>query len=146
MTSVVSSRGRDVRYGRDDETWDRMVEEGTLYLEDVARDADLTSYSALNAELVHGPGCRPFDFEQAADRAAVGYLLGRIVDHNYSRIGLMLSALVRHIDANEAGPGFSQLAQQMNLLDKNASRAAKREFWIGHVAQLHALYRGPSAS
>ncbi|TDD62085.1 hypothetical protein E1263_05430 [Kribbella antibiotica] len=96
--------------------------------------------------MVHRTGCRPFDFEQAADRAAVGYLLGRIVERNYSRTGLMLSALVRYIDANEAGPGFSQLAQQMNLLDKNASRSDKHDFWIGQVTQLHVQYGSASAS
>ncbi len=135
-----------MQYGRDDETWDQLVEEGTLYLEDMARDADLTSYSELNAELVRRTGRRPFDFGQVADRAAVGYLLGRIVDHNYSRTGLMLSALVRYIDANEAGPGFYQLAQQMNLLDKNASRSDKYDFWIVQVTRLHAQYGGASVT
>jgi hypothetical protein len=135
-----------VQYGRDEESWDQMVEAGTLYLEELARNDDLTTYSELNSELVRRTDCRPFDFGQAADRAAVGYLLGRIVENSYSRTGLMLSALVHYIDANEAGPGFYQLAQQMNLLDKRASRSDKYDFWLGQVAALHAQYGGAPAS
>lgn len=45
----------------------------------------------------------------------------------------MISALVNHLHANDAGPGLYQLAQDMALLQKGASKQAREAFWIQQV-------------
>jgi hypothetical protein len=70
----------------------------------------------------------------------MGYLLGQISEHEYPRTGLLISALVHYLDANDAGPGFYKLAQKKNLIPLGASRSAQWEFWVKHVGQVHAWY------
>jgi hypothetical protein len=60
----------------------------------------------------------------------MGYLLGRIVQETYPTVGAMMSSLVIYLDANDAGTGFYQLAQEMNLLPRNAPKQAREEFWV----------------
>lgn len=129
-------------YGRDEDSWEQMTEAGTHFLEEIARNRTTTTYTDLNAELVEQTGRRAFDFDQAAERAAVGYLLGRIVDGTYSQTGSMLSAVVRYAGDNSPGPGFFHLAQDMGLLDKQASSQAKDDFWMGQLKALYERYGG----
>src|SRR6266545_3723998 len=124
-------------YGRDDDTWDRLAEAGLDFLIDRARRKRTTSYTELNAVLVRRTGITGFDFERADERAAMGHLLGLIVDRIYPDTRLMISALVQYLDANDAGPGFYTYAKQLGLLAQGASRQQQWEFWIEHVAALH---------
>ncbi|WP_371779727.1 hypothetical protein [Streptosporangium subroseum] len=134
-------------YGRDDETWDRLTEVGLGFLIERARLKKVTSYTELNAALVNRTGMIGFDFERADERAAVGYLLGLIVERNLPTTDLMISALVHYLDKNDAGPGFYALASQLGLLSRGASLQAKEEFWVGQVNALHVYYsRAGSAS
>lgn len=71
-------------------------------------------------------GHRAFNFEDASERAAMGELLGRIVEADYLTRGYMLSALVIYLNGNDAGPGFSALATQMGLLAPGGDKLA---FW-----------------
>ncbi|MDQ2880663.1 MAG: hypothetical protein M3Y48_05220 [Actinomycetota bacterium] len=93
----------------------------------ISRDVAMTMYGR-------------FDFERADERAAVGYLLGLIVENDPARTGLMLSALVHYLGANDAGPGFYSLAAQLGLLPRGASTRAKEEFWVRQVNALHDHY------
>ncbi|WP_329147010.1 hypothetical protein OIU91_16130 [Streptomyces sp. NBC_01456] len=134
-------------YGRDDLEWDQLTEAGTKFLIERARLGKVTTYTELNFTLERRTGCRPFDFELPAERAAMGRLLGLIVlrDHERERDHerdpaaprLMLSALVHYLGANDAGSGFYELAKELGLLPPKASKAAKEEFWI---RQINALY------
>ncbi|TDC30549.1 hypothetical protein E1261_13155 [Kribbella albertanoniae] len=78
-------------------------------------------------------GLRRFDFDQQPERAAIGQLLGEIVDNTRGNSGVMLSALVQYLGANDAGPGFYKLAVQLGLLEKHASAATRDRFWIEQV-------------
>jgi hypothetical protein len=127
-------------YGRDDQEWDRLTEAGRAFLVERARLRRVTSYTELNAALVRRTGMAGFDFERADERAAMGYLLGLIVENDHARTGLMLSALVHYLDANDAGPGFYSLATQLGLLPRGASARAKEEFWVRQVNALHDSY------
>lgn len=66
--------------------------------------------------------------------------VGLIVEQSFPRTGLMLSALVHYLDANDAGPGFYHLATQLGLLPHGASAPSKAEFWIRQVNAVHDHY------
>ncbi|MEU6233550.1 hypothetical protein [Kitasatospora sp. NPDC047058] len=123
------------KYGRDELEWDELVGAGLDFLrERAAQPGDpMTTYSELNAVLVERTGLPGFDFGQARDRAAVGHLLGLVVERDFPQSRLMLSALVRYQGENDAGSGFYALAQQLGLLPKGASADTKWEFWIGQI-------------
>lgn len=71
----------------------------------------------------------------------MGHLLGLIVAQNEPTTHLMISALVLYLNENDAGPGFYALAQQLGLLAKASSKQQKWEFWVQHVAAVHAFYK-----
>jgi hypothetical protein len=85
-------------------------------------------------------GLPGFDFSRADERAAMGRLLYLIVELNRPATGLMISALVSYLDANDAGSGFYGYAQDLGMLPRNASAMQKLEFWAGQVKALHEYY------
>lgn len=128
-------------YGREDSEWDCLVDSGREFLVERAKLGKLTSYTELNVTLARRTGCRPFDFERADERAAMGHLLGLIVERDQqiapSDPPLMLSALVNYLTANDAGSGFYQLAKELQLLPMSASKDEKDSFWIKQVRRLY---------
>lgn len=128
-------------YGRADSEWDELVEAGRKFLVERAKLCTTTSYTELNVTLARRTGCRAFDFERADERAAMGHLLGLIVQRDQeiapSEPPVMLSALVIYLGVNDAGSGFYQLAKELGLLSSSASADEKSRFWIG---QLNRLY------
>lgn len=58
----------------------------------------------------------------------MGHLLYLIVELNRPATGLMISALVSYLDANDAGSGFYGYAQELGMLPRNASAMQKLEF------------------
>lgn len=123
-------------YGRPDETWDALVEAGTEFLRERAALGQDTSYTEMSVTLARRTALPPFDFAQQVERAGMGHLLGRIVENTYTSVGAMLSSLVIYLDANDAGPGFYALAEQMGVLPKGSSKAAKERFWVGEVKKV----------
>jgi hypothetical protein len=127
-------------YGRDDLVWDELARVGLEFLIERARLGKLTSYTELNATLMRRTGLPGFDFSRADERAAMGRLLYLIVELNRPATGLMISALVSYLDANDAGSGFYGYAQDLGMLPRNASAMQKLEFWAGQVKALHEYY------
>lgn len=138
-------------YGRADSEWDLLVDAGREFLVERAKLGKLTSYTELNVTIARRTGCRVFDFERADERAAMGHLLGLIVARDQqiapSDPPLMLSALVNYLTANDAGPGFYQLAKELHLLPMSATNDEKFGFWIKQVKRLHERHgaRSPLA-
>ena len=130
-------------FGRSDDEWDRLASSGEEFLIEVARCERLTTYTELNDELVRRTGERRFDFSLQSDRNAVGHLLFLIVNVNRPTTGLMISALVRYIDLNDAGSGFYNFAADLGLLPRSAGKELRDQFWANQVSRLHALYAGP---
>lgn len=125
------------RYGRSAEEWARLIDVGSGFLMERGRLRRTTSYTEFNAALVKRTGVRGFDFDRESDRAAVGELLGHISDTMIDRTGgLLLSALVQYLDANDAGPGFYTLARRKGL-DVPARADDRMLFWAGHVKAIH---------
>ncbi|MFI6258981.1 hypothetical protein ACIBCL_23170 [Micromonospora zamorensis] len=127
-------------YGHEDETWDRFTEVGLAFLIERARLGKVTSYTELNTTLERRTELPAFDFEREIDRKAMGHLLGLVVGRNRPITGLMISALVHYLDANDAGPGFYALAKQLGLLPQRATSDEKLSFWISQVNGIHAYY------
>ena len=131
-------------YNRRDDEWDELTRAGIEFLIERAQLHKVTSYTELNTVLSRRTGQQPFDFNEAAERAAMGYLLGRIVDATWdAERKLMLSALVHYLDQNDAGPGFYALAADKGLLPRTASRDVRFEFWINQMNKLFELHAGP---
>ena len=128
-------------YGRAESEWDELVTAGRSFLVERARLGRLTSYTELNVTLARRTGCRTFDFERADERAAMGHLLGLVVERDQeiapSDPPVMLSALVNYLGANDAGPGFYQLAKELGLLPMSASADEKFGFWVQQVKRLY---------
>lgn len=108
-------------YGRGDDEWDRLIEAGVVFLIEPARLKKMTTYTEFNATLCHRTGLRGFDFEQDSERAAMGHLLGLVVNRNRPRTKLMISALVQYLNSNDAGPGFYALAVELGMLPRRPS-------------------------
>jgi hypothetical protein len=128
------------RYGRSSDEWRRLAESATTFLIERAKLRKVTSYTELNSTLIRRTGLRGFDFSRQDERAAMGYLLGLVVQDNYPETHLMLSALVHYLDSNDAGPGFYALAQEYGLLPRRASADTKWTFWLGQVSAVHEFY------
>ena len=127
-------------FNRDESAWDEMAAAGEAFLIERARLERLTSYTELNASLIRRTGLPVFDFSRQDERAAMGHLLGLIVERNRPATGLMISALVTYLDANDAGPGFYALAQQLGDLPRGASASAKFDFWVDQIKSVHRYY------
>ena len=124
-------------YGRSDEEWDQMVRAGYAFLLERAKMGRPTTYTELNAVLRRRTGLQGFDFEQADERAAMGYLLGQIVTLDQKQYpAQMISALVIYLNENDAGSGFYQLAQHLDLLERRPSTARKEQFWSDQLKLL----------
>jgi len=135
-------------YGRADSEWDVLVDAGREFLIERAKLGKLTSYTELSVTLAGRTGCRAFDFGRADERAAMGHLLGLIVERDQSLAPsdppLMLSALVNYLNANDAGTGFYQLAKELGLLPMSASKDEKFSFWINQVKRLYERHGASS--
>jgi hypothetical protein len=112
-------------YGRGDEEWGRLTSAGLEFLVERARLERTTSYTELDATLRRRTGMRGFDFEQDSERAAMGHLLGLIVESNRPTTDLLISALVQYLHANDAGPGFYALAVEVGMLPRRSTALAK---------------------
>jgi hypothetical protein len=99
-----------------------------------------TSYTEMNAVLHRRTGLPPFNFELDHDRAAMGYLLGLILELDRPISGRMITALVNYLDQNDAGPGFYRIAREYGLLRKNASEQEKFEFWAREVTAVYERF------
>jgi hypothetical protein len=129
-------------YGRGQDAWSLLAEEGERFLIERARLSRLTSYTEMDATLRRRTGLPGFDFSYAAERAAMGHLLYLIVERNRPVTSLMISALVIYLGGNDAGTGFYGLAEDMGELPRRASEDAKLVFWIGQTKKLYAYYAG----
>ncbi|GGT45835.1 hypothetical protein GCM10010176_106240 [Nonomuraea spiralis] len=133
-------------YGRDDSTWEQLTEAGLKFLIERARLRKITTYTELNAVLERRTGLPGFDFARQDERAAMGHLLGRIVEQNRPVSGLMISALVTYLDGTDAGGGFYALAADLGLLSRKPSARQKEEFWVGQVNKLYDHYSPTAGS
>jgi hypothetical protein len=118
------------------------VEVGKGFLVERAGLRRTTTYTELNAVLVNRTGMAGFNFDLEADRAAIGHLLGQISEVSIPETGgLLISALVQYLDANDPGPGFYALARSRGL-DVPPSIAGRQDFWALHVSALFEHYAG----
>ncbi|MFF3444254.1 hypothetical protein [Streptosporangium sp. NPDC002721] len=130
------------KYSRDEGTWDQLVEVGLEFLVERAQSPVATSYEDLNNALTQRTGLPGFDFGRPDERAAIGYLLGLIVERTYPETKLMISALVTHKGGTDPGGGFYALATELKLLRPGASRVEKDKFWVDQYIKVQEHYSG----
>ncbi len=71
-------------YGREEHEWEKLTAAGLAFLIERARLPNTTTYTELRPS--YG---EPAYLALTSDRAAVGHLLGLIVERNYPTTGLM---------------------------------------------------------
>lgn len=129
------------RYGWSSNDWDSLVDAGRRFLIERARLGQLTSYTEMNTVVSDRTGLRPFDFGLDRDRAAMGHLLYCIVEEDRPATGHMISALVKYLNENDAGPGFYRLAAEYGLLAESSTRDDRMAFWTSEVDAIQRYYR-----
>jgi len=91
----------------------------------------------MNNQLAAVTGQPRWNFEYAKDRAAMGDLLGRLVDRSYEETrdwpggALMVSALVMFLGGNGVGKGFFSKAASLNLIaSERVPQEEQDRFWV----------------
>ncbi len=125
--------GTVLRYGRTDKEWDALDQTGWEFLVSQALLQRTTSYTEMNTVLARRTGIREFDFDLDGERHAMGELLGQLSERSFGQARLLISVLVQYLNANDAGPGFYDLAQRKKLLRPHPSPDQKLTFWVEHV-------------
>jgi len=133
MLVATAARGDVERYGRTGAEWDALEAAGWEFLIGQARLSRTTSYTEMNKVLACRTGIRDFDFDLDGERHAMGELLGQLSERSFNQAQLLISVLVQYLNANDAGPGFYDLAMRKHLLRPRSSRNEKLTFWVQHV-------------
>jgi hypothetical protein len=71
----------------------------------------------------------------------MGELLGRLADRSFAECGLMISALCKYMNENDAGDGFYKKALKLRLIPESLykNKDARREWWAtDHLGQVQA--------
>ncbi|MET8848152.1 hypothetical protein [Amycolatopsis sp. NPDC004625] len=122
--------------------WQKMIAAGKAILIARAVADRTTSYGEFAAALSRRTGVAGFDFTTGAGRASMACLLDRISEAGFEESGgRLLGALVRHLGADDAGPGFYRLASQRGLAVPR-TRGGRQLFWAQHVRELHEHFAG----
>jgi hypothetical protein len=86
-----------------------------------------------------------WNFNLEHDRAAMGELLGRLVDRSYIETKdqpsgrLMISAIVMFLNENGVGGGFYRKAASLGLIaSERMSADAKFDFWVRQMTAVVA--------
>jgi hypothetical protein len=135
----MTAQATELIFGRRESEWDELVTACLGFLVERAR-AGLTNYTDLNRELVRRTGLAPFDFSQAAGRAALGHLLGLVADRTFEENRLLISALVIYLHGDRPADGFFGLAADRGLISKTATALERETFWVKHVADVQERY------
>jgi hypothetical protein len=141
---MIMMKVNELAYGRPDSEWDELAD-ACLDFPVERAGAGLTNYTDLNRELVRRTGLAAFDFGQAADRAALGYLLGLVADRTFADSGLLISALVTYRHGDSPAAGFFSLAAEHGLIAATATAIQREAFWSAHVRDLQGHYGRTSA-
>lgn len=85
----------------------------------------------MNEDLARVTRQPAWDFHRADHRAAMGELLGRLADRSFTECGLMISALCKYMNENDAGDGFYRKALKLRLITEALFRnkEARWEWW-----------------
>jgi len=133
---------RDSFYGRTELQWEELEAVGWELLLECR--TTLTNYTDLNNDLARITGQAPWNFQSPADRDAMGELLGRLADRSYSecvaakREPVMISALCKFLNENDAGDGFYRKAVMLNLITPAMYKSKLDRFgwWATHVGEV----------
>ena len=123
----MTTKHGELIFGRPESEWDELV---TACLD----------FLVERGELARRTGVAPFDFGQAAGRAALGHLLGLVTDQTFEESRLLISALVIYLHGDRPADGFFGLAADRGLISKTATALERETFWVKHVADVQERY------
>jgi hypothetical protein len=63
----------------------------------------------------------------------MGELPGQLSERSFGVARLLISVLAQYLSANDAGPGFHDLATRKHLLPPRPTQDEKLVFWVQHV-------------
>lgn len=128
-------------YSRSPAEWESLVDGCVRFLREQAALGRTTNYTEVNQTLQRRHAARRFDFDLDSERAAMGHLLGLVVDEEYDATNLMISSIVLYLNENHAGPGFFTKAVELGLLQRNANPDERQAFWVEQVRAVQEHYR-----
>ena len=102
------------RYAREDQEWDALLAAGWGFLTTQARLERTTSYTEMNTVLSRRTGVRECDFSLDSEHHAMGELIGQLSQRSFAQAGLLISVLVQYLNADDAGPGSTNLPGARN--------------------------------
>jgi hypothetical protein len=131
-------------FGRTELEWEELESVGWDLL--LSCTVLLTNYTDLNNNLAEITGQPAWDFNNPADRNAMAHLLGLLADRSYGkctaagREPVMISALCKFMNKNDAGDGFYGKAVDLHLITENLykDREARFGWWANHVGEVQA--------
>jgi hypothetical protein len=124
-------------YDRTEVQWEELEAVGWELL--LARAHTLTDYTELNQDIAQSTGQSAWNFNRADHRAAMGELLGRLADRSFAECRLMISALCKYLNENDAGDGFYRKALALHLISEALykNKAKRWEWWAtDHVGKV----------
>jgi len=138
------SDSRELYFGRTELEWAELAAVGWDLLLDCT--VTLTTYTELNNDLARLTGQPTWNFSNPADRNAMAHLLGELADRSYAeclaagREPVMISALCKFMNQNDAGDGFYGKAVELGLITEALyrDRDARFGWWATHVGRVQA--------
>ena len=129
-------------FGRTELEWEELEAVGWELLLDCM--VALTTYSDLNRDLAQITGQPLWNFGNPADRDAMAHLLGRLADRSYSeciaagREPVMISAVCKFLNKNDAGDGFYGKAHDLGLISDGMykDKSGRIGWWAVHVGKV----------
>ena len=130
------------RYGRTHKEWRELIDAGRQFVVEQARLGRMTTYTELNTVLRQRTSVRTFDFDLDSERAAMGELLGEIVQLERPNFeGHMISAIVIYLNETTLVVGSMRLPSSAADLPYVFTRGQRDAFWADEVLEVHRLYR-----
>lgn len=127
-------------YGRSDDEWDDLVEEGYRLLRLFAWEGKPHTYDQFSSALEE-QGLQGFDLNHPDERNAVGHLLLRIAEADKgAHPDFMLTGYVVHSADRLPGNGFFKLARAWDMEGAPAERASRERKHDFHDLQLTAAH------
>jgi hypothetical protein len=109
----------------------------------------LTTYTEMNKNLAQITGQPPWNFSNPADRNAMAHLLGCLADRSCGecvatgREPVMISAVCKYMNENDAGDGFYRKARELGLIADAVYKDKLGRFlwWAAHAGKVQDWLR-----
>lgn len=102
------------RYAREDREWDALLAAGWGFPDRPGTTGADHVLHRNEHRTVRRTGVRECDFSLDSERHAMGGLIGQLSQRSFAQAGLLISVLVQYLNADDAGPGSTNLPGARN--------------------------------